>query len=99
MYKNDIIKRKEKKEVIKSVSQTMLNPWMYEFVKYSPSEDIKNLDCHVLVLIGSKDIQVTSKENIEGYKKLLPKNRKLQTVKELPGTEPFISEMFPMHDK
>ena len=85
MYKNDIIKRKEKKEVIKSVSQTMLNPWMYEFVKYSPSEDIKNLDCHVLVLIGSKDIQVTSKENIEGYKKLLPKNRKLQTVKELPG--------------
>lgn len=85
MYKNDIIKRKEKKEVIKSVSQTMLNPWMYEFVKYSPSEDIKNLDCHVLVLIGSNDIQVTSKENIEGYKKLLPKNRKLQTVKELPG--------------
>ncbi len=85
MYKNDIIKRKEKKEVIKSVSQTMLNPWMYEFVKYSPSEDIKNLDCNVLVLIGSKDIQVTSKENIEGYKKLLPKNRKLQTVKELKG--------------
>ena len=64
MYKNDIIKRKERKEVIKSVSQTMLNPWMYEFMKYSPSEDIKNLDCHVLVLIGSKDIQVASKENI-----------------------------------
>ena len=85
MYKNDIIKRKERKEVIKSVSQTMLNPWMYEFVKYSPSEDIKNLDCHVLVLFGSKDIQVASKENIEGYKKLLPKNRKLQTIKELPG--------------
>ena len=85
MCKNDIIKRKERKEVIKSVSQTMLNPWMYEFVKYSPSEDIKNLHCHVLVLIGSNDIQVTSKENIEGYKKLLPKNRKLQTVKELPG--------------
>ena len=85
MYKNDIIKRNEKKEVINSVSETMLNPWMYEFVKYSPSEDIKNLDCNVLVLIGSKDIQVTSKENIEGYKKLLPKNRKLQTVKELPG--------------
>lgn len=85
MYKNDIIKRNEKKEVIKSVSETMLNPWMYEFVKYSPSEDIKNLDCHVLVLIGSKDIQVTSKENLEGYKKLLPKNRKLQTVKELKG--------------
>ena len=85
MCKNDILKKSERKDVIKSVSETMLNRWMYEFVKYSPSEDIKNLDCHVLVLIGSKDIQVTSKENIEGYKKLLPKNRKLQTVKELKG--------------
>lgn len=85
MCKNDIIKKNDKKDVIQSVNETMLNPWMYEFVKYSPSEDIKNLDCNVLVLIGSKDIQVTSKENIEGYKKLLPKNRKLQTVKELKG--------------
>jgi len=85
MYKNDIIKKNEKKDVIHSVNETMLNPWMYEFVKYSPSKDIKKINCNVLVIIGSKDIQVTSKENIEGYKNLLPKNRKLHTVKELKG--------------
>jgi pimeloyl-ACP methyl ester carboxylesterase len=85
MHKNNIIKKREKKELIHSVQQTMLNPWMYEFVKYSPSKDIKKINCNVLVIIGSKDIQVTSKENIEGYKNLLPKNRKLHTVKELKG--------------
>ncbi|MDB3905303.1 alpha/beta fold hydrolase [Crocinitomicaceae bacterium] len=85
MHKNNIIKKREKKEVVHSVEQTMLNPWMYEFVKYSPSKDIKKINCNVLVIIGSKDIQVTSKENIDGYKNLLPKNRKLQTVKELKG--------------
>ena len=58
---------------------------MYEFIRYSPSRDIKNIKCNVLVLIGSKDIQVTSKENIEGYKNLLPKNQKLYTIKELKG--------------
>lgn len=85
LMKKGFIKRSEKADVIKSVEQTVLNPWMYEFIKYSPSQDIPNIMCHVLVLIGSKDIQVTSKENIAGYKNLLPKNGKLHTIKELKG--------------
>ena len=85
LMKKGFIKRSEKADVIKSVEQTILNPWMYEFIKYSPSKDIPNIMCHVLVLIGSKDIQVTSKENIAGYKNLLPQNGKLQTIKELKG--------------
>jgi hypothetical protein len=58
---------------------------MYEFIKYSPSMHIPNIACNVLVLIGSKDIQVTSKENIKGYKDLLPTNGKLHLIKELEG--------------
>ena len=83
--KEKLIKKKDKAEIIKAVKNTVLNHWMYEFIRYSPSRDIKNIKCNVLVLIGSKDIQVTSKENIEGYKNLLPKNRKLYTIKELKG--------------
>ena len=83
--KEKFIKKKEKAEIIEAVKGMVLNPWMYEFIRYSPSNDIKNIKSNVLVLIGSKDIQVTSKENIEGYKNLLPKNRKLHTVKELKG--------------
>ena len=83
--KKKFIKKSEEAKVIQSVKMSILNPWMYEFIRYSPSEDIKNIKCNVLVIIGSKDIQVTSKENIEGYNKLLPQNRKLHTIKELKG--------------
>ena len=38
-----------------------------------------------MVLIGSRDIQVTSKENIKGYENLLPINDKLHELKELEG--------------
>ena len=83
--KEKFIKKKEQGEIIEAVKATVLNPWMYEFIRYSPSNHIKKIKSNVLVLIGSKDIQVTSKENIQGYKNLLPKNRKLQTIKELKG--------------
>lgn len=83
--KKGIIKKREQAEIINAVYNTWLNPWMYEFIRYSPSIDIPNIKCNVLVLIGSKDIQVTSKENIKGYEQLLPKNEKLHLVKELRG--------------
>ena len=83
--KKGIIKKREQTEIINVVYKTWLNPWMYEFIRYSPSIDIPNIKCNVLVLIGSKDIQVTSKENIKGYEQLLPKNEKLHLVKELKG--------------
>ena len=80
-----IIKKREQAEITNAVNNTWLNPWMYEFIRYSPSIDIPNIKCNVLVLIGSKDIQVTSKENTTGYEQLLPKNEKLHLVKELKG--------------
>jgi hypothetical protein len=83
--KKKLIKKGEEIEVIAAVKKTWLNPWMYEFIRYSPSIHIPNIACNVLVLIGSRDIQVTSKENIRGYNDLLPKNGKLHLVKELEG--------------
>ena len=83
--KKNLIKKSEKTEVINAVKNTWLNPWMYEFIRYSPSIDIPSIQCAVLVLIGSRDIQVTSEENIKGYNNLLPENGKLHLVKELKG--------------
>ncbi len=83
--KKKLIKKSEENEVIAAVKKTWLNPWMYEFIRYSPSDDIPKITCDVLVLIGSRDIQVTSKENIKGYNELLPNNGKLHLVKELKG--------------
>lgn len=83
--KKGFIKKREQAEITTTVKNTWLNPWIYEFIRYSPSIDIPNIKCNVLVLIGSKDIQVTSKENTDGYEQLLPKNEKLHLVKELKG--------------
>ena len=83
--KKNLIKKSEKTEVINTVKNTWLNPWMYEFIRYSPSIDIPSIQCAVLVLIGSRDIQVTSEENIKGYNNLLPENGKPHLVKELKG--------------
>lgn len=83
--KKKFIKKSEEEDIINAVKNSVLNPWMYEFIRYSPSTDIPNINCDVLVLIGSRDIQVTSEENIKGYNNLLPKNGKLHLVKELKG--------------
>jgi hypothetical protein len=85
LRKKKFIKKNEEAQLIEAVKTSVLNPWMYEFIRYSPSMHIPNIACHVLVLIGSRDIQVTSKENIKGYKDLLPKNDKLHLIKELKG--------------
>ena len=83
--KEKFIKKNEERDLTDAVKNSVLNPWMYEFIRYSPSDDIPKITCDVLVLIGSRDIQVTSKENIKGYNELLPNNGKLHLVKELKG--------------
>ena len=85
LRKKKFIKKNEENQLIEAVKTSVLNPWMYEFIRYSPSMHIPDIACHVLVLIGSRDIQVTSTENIKGYKDLLPKNDKLHLIKELKG--------------
>jgi len=85
MAKKKLIDKKEIKGSTDNLIKQMCGLWMYEFIKYSPAEDIKKIKCHVLVLIGSKDIQVTSKENIKGYQNLLPKNEKTHIVTEMKG--------------
>jgi len=85
MVKKKLIDKKDKKGFTATLIKQMCGIWMYEFIKYSPADDIKKIGCHVLVLIGSKDIQVPSKENIKGYQNLLPKNEKTQIITEIKG--------------
>ena len=85
MVKKKLIDKKDKKGFTATLIKQMSGLWMYEFIKYSPSDHIKKIGCHVLVLIGEKDIQVTSKENIIGYQNLLPKNEKTHVLTEMKG--------------
>lgn len=45
-------------------STTLLAPWMRYFVRYDPSDALRNVHVPVLALDGSRDVQVSPKENL-----------------------------------
>lgn len=50
---------------------SVLNPWFRFFLIYDPGPALKELKCPVLAMIGSKDLQVPPKENLEGTAEIL----------------------------
>lgn len=69
------------------------NPWMRYFIKYDPSPALEKVKCPVLALGGEKDLQVSSKENLEAIKNALTKggNNKV-TIKVLPNLNHLFQE-------
>ena len=58
---------------------------MVNFLRYDPRESLKRVDCPVLALNGTKDLQVLAKENLPAIKKAVESGgNKEVTVKELP---------------
>lgn len=43
----------------------LTSPWMIDFIRLDPAVYIEKLNCPVLAINGSKDLQVPSKENLE----------------------------------
>jgi len=68
-----------------TVSQ-MTMPWMYYFLKYDPTDAIVKTTCPVLLLNGSKDLQVIVTQNFTAYEKIIAEYGKTNlTLRELPG--------------
>ncbi len=62
------------------------NAWGRELILWNPADYVPNYDKPVLYLIGSEDLQVKAKTNLESFKKLQHKLSELQsTVELLPG--------------
>ncbi len=53
-------------------------PWFRYFVKFVPSVYLKQVKVPVLALNGTKDLQVTAPENLEGIRKALPGHPKTE---------------------
>ena len=72
-------------EYVEAQMNSILRPWMVNFLRYDPRESLKRVDCPVLALNGTKDLQVLAKENLPAIKKAVESggNKKV-TVKELP---------------
>src|SRR5690606_26370474 len=54
------------------INQQVLNSttdWTRAFLKFNPQHYLPKINCHVLAINGTKDIQVTSVENLAGISK------------------------------
>jgi predicted dienelactone hydrolase len=65
---------------------------MFYFIKYNPKNDLEKVNCHVLALNGSKDLQVPPKENLGAMQKYIPKSDKSQVFKEIPNLNHLFQE-------
>lgn len=54
-----------------AISTSFFTPWFRYFLAYDPGPTWKKVNCPVLALNGSEDIQVSSKENLAAIKKYL----------------------------
>ncbi len=70
----------QKKYYVNQKTAESTSIWYKYFVKYNPYEHIKNIDVETLALYGTKDIQVSSKENIEILNKIGNENIKVVEV-------------------
>jgi len=68
-------------------------PWMVEFISTEPAEYLKDIDCRVLAINGTNDLQVLPEENLTGIKNGLEAggNDKL-TVKKYDGLNHLFQE-------
>lgn len=81
-----------KEALIQQSISNVCNPWMFYFIKYNPKNDLEKVNCHVLALNGSKDLQVPPKENLGAMQKYIPKSDKSQVFKEIPNVNHLFQE-------
>jgi hypothetical protein len=53
---------------IPTLTNTMLTPWFRYFIRFNPESYLKQLNCPVLAINGSKDTQVSAIENLAGIR-------------------------------
>ncbi len=75
-----------KEKFIEDQLGMMLDNWFLYFMQFDPATYLSKVKCPVLAVNGELDLQVTSKENLEGIKNSLAKARnKNVTIKEFKG--------------
>lgn len=71
---------------VQQVMNALSGDWMEYFIKFDPAVYLEKVQCPLLALNGSKDVQVLSKENLAGIDKALKKGgNKHFTAQEIMG--------------
>jgi hypothetical protein len=80
-------------EYVKLQVTKILSPWMVNFLRYDPAVALEKVKCPVLAISGTKDLQVSPKENIDAIKKALTIGGNANvTTKELPDLNHLFQE-------
>jgi pimeloyl-ACP methyl ester carboxylesterase len=75
-----------KEKFIEDQLGMMLDDWFLYFMQFDPATYLSKVKCPVLAINGELDLQVTSKENLEGIRNSLAKaGNKNVTIKEFKG--------------
>ncbi|MBL1280740.1 MAG: alpha/beta hydrolase [Fluviicola sp.] len=61
-------------EMIAGIAKQLNYHWLFDFIRFDPATALKNVDCRVLALNGSKDLQVPPKENLKLIEEILKSN-------------------------
>jgi len=60
--------------------EDMTNDWFLYFIRYNPEQYLSKVECPLLAINGAKDLQVTSKENLEGIKAIMDKTNNKKVI-------------------
>ena len=78
--------RKAQQTMLSTLSKQLSTPWFKYFLAFDPQPYLQKLECKVLAINGSKDIQVIALQNLPGIEVSLKKSKsKVYQIKELPG--------------
>ncbi|MDO5988627.1 alpha/beta fold hydrolase [Flavivirga amylovorans] len=83
----------DKQKFIRILTNQSVSPWMRYMLKHDPYETLKQVTCPVLVLNGSKDLQVPSTRNLDTAEKALREGSNINfTIQELPNLNHLFQE-------
>lgn len=82
--KNDPVYKNVPEKDIQAILDQTNQKWFREFISYNPASNLSKIKTKVLAINGEKDVQVTAKENLEGWKNGLVHNKKV-TIKSYPN--------------
>lgn len=93
MLKPIVNSDKKIEEIITNLIDMRISPWNRFFYSYNPATELEKISCPILVLNGSKDIQVEPKINQDGIRNALIKGKNKDfTINELPNLNHLFQE-------
>lgn len=75
----------ETRKTVSTLVAQLTEKWFRYFLAFDPALYLQRLSCKVLVLNGSRDVQVLASSNLPAIEAALKKSRASYTIKELPG--------------